>query len=61
VGRYVYLVSFDFESTRLFREAEEIEEVDDGNMLQRVVKVQDILLSIGVTGVQNRLRDAERP
>lgn len=47
--------------TRLFREAEEREEVDDGNMLHRVVKVQDILLGLGVTGVQNWLRDAERP
>ena len=47
--------------TRLFREAEEREEVDDGDMLHRVVKVQDILLAIGVTGIQNWLRDAERP
>jgi hypothetical protein len=47
--------------TRLFREAEEREEVDDGNMLHRVVKVQDILLGLGVTGVQDWLRDAERP
>jgi hypothetical protein len=47
--------------TRLFAEAEEREESDDGAMLQRVVVVQDTLLSLGVNGVADWLKAAERP
>lgn len=47
--------------TRLFAEAEEREESDQGAMLQRVVSVQDILLSLGVDGVNTWLKAAERP
>jgi hypothetical protein len=47
--------------TRLFREAEEREESDDGQMLCRVIALQDAFLAIGVNGLQDWLRDAERP
>jgi len=47
--------------TRLFAEAEEREESDFGSMLQRVVAVQDTLLSMGVQGVADWLKAAERP
>jgi len=47
--------------TRLFAEAEEREEADHGEMLQRVVSLQDVLLSIGVDGVNDWLKAAERP
>ena len=47
--------------TRLFAEAEEREESDHGAMLQRVVSLQDILLSLGVNGVDDWLKAAERP
>ncbi|NVC95866.1 ATP-binding protein [Vibrio natriegens] len=47
--------------TRLFAEAEEQEELDDGQMLQRVVAIQDILLALGVRGIDDWLRAAERP
>jgi hypothetical protein len=47
--------------TRLFSEAEEREESDSGDMLQRVVVVQDIVLSLGVNGVADWLKAAERP
>lgn len=47
--------------TRLFAEAEEREESDYGAMLQRVVVAQDTLLSLGVNGVADWLRAAERP
>lgn len=47
--------------TRLFAEAEEWEETDGGAMLQRVVSVQDELLSRGVSGVSDWLAAAERP
>lgn len=47
--------------TRLFAEAEEREESDCGAMLQRVVLVQDLLLSMGVNGVADWLKAAERP
>lgn len=46
--------------TRLFAEAEEREESDHGAMLQRVVSVQDTLLSLGVNGVNDWLKAAER-
>jgi hypothetical protein len=47
--------------TRLFAEAEEWEESDCGAMLQRVVSLQDMLLSLGVAGVNDWLKAAERP
>jgi hypothetical protein len=47
--------------TRLFAEAEEREESDCGAMLQRVVVVQDALLSLGLNGVVDWLKAAERP
>ncbi|TNJ39345.1 ATP-binding protein [Chlorobaculum thiosulfatiphilum] len=46
--------------TRLFAEAEEREESDNGEMLKRVVKVQDLLLALGVTSVNDWLIAAER-
>lgn len=47
--------------TRLFAEAEEREESDGGTMLRRVVMAQDTLLSLGVNGVADWLKAAERP
>lgn len=47
--------------TRLFGEAEEREESDGGAMLRSVVEVQDTLLSLGVNGVTDWLKAAERP
>jgi hypothetical protein len=47
--------------TRLFTQAEEQEESDRGVMLQRVVAVQDALLALGVSGVNDWLKAAERP
>ena len=46
--------------TRLFAEAEEREESDDGDMLKRVVAVQDLLLALGATSVNDWLIAAER-
>lgn len=46
--------------TRLFAEAEEREESDHGTMLQRVVSIQDTLLSLGVTGINDWLKASER-
>lgn len=46
--------------TRLFAEAEEREEFDQGDMLNRVVSVQDSLLSLGVSSVNDWLKVAER-
>ncbi len=47
--------------TRLFGEAEEREESDGDAMLRSVVEMQDTLLSLGVNGVTDWLRAAERP
>ena len=47
--------------TRLFAQAEEQEESDNGAMLQRVVGVQDSLLALGVNGVNDWLKAVERP
>jgi hypothetical protein len=47
--------------TRLFAEAEEREESDQGAMLKRVVSLQDMMLSLGVQGVKDWLKAAERP
>lgn len=46
---------------RLFSEAEEYEEADQGAMLKRVVAVQDVLLGLGVNGVEEWLKASERP
>lgn len=46
--------------TRLFAEAEEREESDGGVMLNRVVAVQDLLLSLGVNSINEWLKVAER-
>lgn len=46
--------------TRLFAQAEEQEESDNGAMLRRVVVVQDALLALGVNGVNDWLKAAER-
>jgi hypothetical protein len=48
--------------TRLMREAEEREESDSGEMLRRVVRVQDLFLgSSFLHGLTQWLHDAERP
>ena len=46
--------------TRLFAEAEEREESDHGEMLKRVVSVQDLLLTLGVNSINEWLKMAER-
>lgn len=46
--------------TRLFAEAEEREESDRGEMLKRVVSIQDTLLSLGVDSINDWLKSAER-
>lgn len=46
--------------THLFAHAEELEESDGGAMIQRVVALQDKLLAIGVNGVSEWLKAAER-
>jgi hypothetical protein len=45
----------------LFAEAEEREESDHGNFLQRVVSVQDAMLKRGGNSLYGWLKDAERP
>jgi len=47
--------------TRLFREAEDREESDEGIFLARVIKVQDSFLKLGTHVIDQWLRDAERP
>lgn len=46
--------------THLFAHAEELEESDDGAMIQRVVTVQDKLLALGVNGINEWLEAVER-
>ncbi len=46
--------------TYLFAEAEEREESDQGAMLDRVVLVQDLMLSLGVSSINDWLTAAER-
>ena len=58
---YDYKDSLTQFMTRLFAEAEEREESDCGAMLQRVVVIQDTLLSLGVNGINDWLKAAERP
>jgi hypothetical protein len=47
--------------TLLLREAEEREESDRGEMLRRVISVQDDFLAAPLEGLSQWLRDAERP
>jgi hypothetical protein len=47
--------------TSLFAESEEREESDKGSMLARVVRVQDLLLSVGGNSINDWLNAAERP
>jgi hypothetical protein len=47
--------------TRLFANAEEREKSDHGEMIKRVVAVQDTLLELGVDGINTWLKLAERP
>ena len=47
--------------TRLFAEAEEQEEVDEGDMIRRVVVLQDAMLAMGMIGMEKWLKAAERP
>ncbi len=47
--------------TRLFSEAEEREESDHGEMLGRVVSIQDTLLTLELNNINDWLRAAERP
>ncbi|MBV1777364.1 ATP-binding protein [Burkholderiaceae bacterium DAT-1] len=58
---YDYKDSLTQLMTRLFGEAEEREESDGGVMLRNVVEIQDTLLSLGVNGVTDWLKAAERP
>ena len=61
LDNYDYKGQFSQLLTRLFAEAEEREECDDGEMLKRVVSVQDLLLSLGLDSINDWLRSAERP
>jgi hypothetical protein len=47
--------------TRLFAEAEEREESDQGEMLKRVIAIQDTMLALGVNSINDWLKAAERP
>ena len=47
--------------TRVFAEAEEKEESDNGEMLIKVISCQDKLLQLGISEIENWLKDAERP
>lgn len=47
--------------TRLFSQAEEQEESDNGAMLQRVVVLQDTLMAMGMRGIDDWLKANERP
>jgi hypothetical protein len=47
--------------TTLLREAEEREPADEGALLRRMVAAQDALLSTGMYGLDDWLRDAKRP
>ena len=45
--------------TRLFYEAEEREGTDEGEMLKRVINLQDLMLSLGVDGINQWLHKIE--
>ena len=57
---YDYEENFMQLMTRLFAESEEQEELDKGDMLHRVIVIQDKLLSLGMTNVDKWLDAAER-
>jgi hypothetical protein len=46
--------------TRFFAEAEEREESDQGEMLNRIVLLQDLMLSLGISSINDWLKVAER-
>lgn len=62
-GSYLYDHENNFTQllTRLFAQAEELEESDGGSMLQRVVALQDTLMTLGLHGIDNWLKAIERP
>ena len=62
-SRYIYDHGDNFTQllTRLFAEAEELEESDQGSFLKRVVVIQDLLLALGMDGINTWLKAAERP
>ena len=47
--------------TVLFREAEEREEQDNGEMLRRVLHLQDCMLRKGISAIYDWFNEAERP
>ena len=47
--------------TLLFREAEEMEEQDSGEMLRRVLRLQDTMLMKGISAMDDWFKEAERP
>ena len=47
--------------TVLFREAEEREEQDNGEMLLRVLHLQDTMLMKGISAMDDWFKEAERP
>nr|WP_319472500.1 hypothetical protein [uncultured Sphaerochaeta sp.] len=61
----IYLSNYDDHLTqlltKLFGEAEERESIDNGEMLHRVVEIQDKLITLGVSDIYNWLKEAERP
>ncbi|MBQ0753347.1 MAG: ATP-binding protein [Gammaproteobacteria bacterium] len=59
-GLYDHKGSLSQLLTRLFAEAEEREESDGGQFLRRVIAIQDKFLGLGVTGISDWLREAER-
>jgi NACHT domain len=64
--KYSMQYYYDYENqlvqllTRLFAEAEEREESDHGAMLNRVVLLQDLMLSLGISSINDWLKLAER-
>ena len=63
-GSYLYDHEDNFTQllTRLFAQAEELEESDGGSMLQRVVALQDTLVTLGMQhGIDDWLKAIERP
>lgn len=58
---YGYEDNFIQLMNRLFSEAEEMEGSDNSAMLNRVVKIQDQLLSVGLNSINDWLKAAERP
>jgi len=46
--------------TNLFREAEERELSDNGDLMRKVLELQDLLVSVGIASIEGWLRSAER-